>query len=161
MGDIVQGIPKIEEFFEARQTKNGEIFENNLHHRLRKRFYFYNKKCRYPLFIAVRKSIHDLQHYIIESIFKLYNSQGIDISDKHLEIIVRQMTRKVRVTRFYSDGWFPQTIPWAHPLPTELYSRRFIERYLSRKQYYFDPDMYTHYTVFYEPAVLLARCWEF
>ena len=146
MGDIVQGIPKIEEFFEARQTKEGVHFENNLHNRLKKRFRFYRKTCRYPLFIASRKSIYDIQNYIIDSIFKLYNSQGIDISDKHLEIIVRQMTSKVKVTQFWKYG--TPFIPFKHPLPTELYSRHYIERYQYRKK---NTRMYN---VRYEPAVL-------
>jgi DNA-directed RNA polymerase subunit beta' len=146
MGDIVQGIPKIEEFFEARQTKEGLHFENNLHNRLKKRFRFYRKTCRYPLFIASRKSIYDIQNYIIDSIFKLYNSQGIDISDKHLEIIVRQMTSKVKVTQFWKYG--TPFIPFKHPLPTELYSRHYIERYQYRKK---NTRMYN---VRYEPAIL-------
>ena len=146
MGDIVQGIPKIEEFFEARQTKEGQLFDNNLHNRLKKRFRFYRKNCQYPLFIAARKSIYDIQNYIIDSIFKLYNSQGIDLSDKHLEIIVRQMTSKVRVTQFWKYG--TPFVPFKHPLPTELYSRHYIERYQYRKK---NTRMYN---VRYEPAVL-------
>lgn len=146
MGDIVQGIPKIEEFFEARQTKEGEIFEGNLHDRLKTRFAFYRKKYRYPLFIATRKSIFEIQNYIIESIFKLYNSQGISISDKHLEIIVRQMTSRVMVTDFWIKG--TPLIPWKHPLPYELYSQRSMEQFLVRTKN-------THYeNICYEPVVL-------
>ena len=132
MGDIVQGIPKIEEFFEARQTKDGNPFDNNLHNRLSRRFKFYRKNCGYPLFIAARKSIYDIQNLIIDSIFKLYSSQGIDISDKHLEIIVRQMTSKVKVTQFWKYG--TPFVPFKQPLPTELYSRHYIERYQYRKK---------------------------
>lgn len=146
MGDIVQGIPKIEEFFEARQTKDGNPFDNNLHNRLKRRFKYYIKNCRYPLFIAARKSIYDIQNLIIDSIFKLYSSQGIDISDKHLEIIVRQMTSKVKVTQFWKYG--TPFVPFKHPLPTELYSRHYIERYQYRKK------NTRVYNVRYEPAIL-------
>ena len=146
MGDIVQGIPKIEEFFEARQTKDGNPFDNNLHNRLKRRFLFYRKNCGYPLFIAARKSIYDIQNLIIDSIFKLYSSQGIDISDKHLEIIVRQMTSKVKVTQFWKYG--TPFVPFKHPLPTELYSRHYIERYQYRKK------NTRLYNVRYEPAIL-------
>lgn len=146
MGDIVQGIPKIEEFFEARQTKDGNPFDNNLHNRLSRRFKFYRKNCGYPLFIAARKSIYDIQNLIIDSIFKLYSSQGIDISDKHLEIIVRQMTSKVKVTQFWKYG--TPFVPFKHPLPTELYSRHYIERYQYRKK------NTRIYNVRYEPAIL-------
>ena len=146
MGDIVQGIPKIEEFFEARQTKDGNPFDNNLHNRLKRRFKYYRKNCGYPLFIAARKSIYDIQNLIIDSIFKLYSSQGIDISDKHLEIIVRQMTSKVKVTQFWKYG--TPFVPFKHPLPTELYSRHYIERYQYRKK------NTRVYNVRYEPAIL-------
>ena len=146
MGDIVQGIPKIEEFFEARQTKDGNPFDNNLHNRLKRRFVFYRKNCGYPLFIATRKSIYDIQNLIIDSIFKLYSSQGIDISDKHLEIIVRQMTSKVKVTQFWKYG--TPFVPFKHPLPTELYSCQYIERYQYRKK------NTRIYNVRYEPAIL-------
>ena len=37
------------------------------------------------------------QKYIVEEVKKVYTSQSVDISDKHIEIIVRQMMRKVRV----------------------------------------------------------------
>nr|YP_010455842.1 RNA polymerase beta subunit [Tetraselmis marina]UUA64518.1 RNA polymerase beta subunit [Tetraselmis marina] len=133
MGDIVQGIPKIEEFFEARQTKEGEIFEGNLHARLKKRFLYYRRKCKYPRFIATRKSTLEIQNYIIESIFKLYNSQGINISDKHLEIIVRQMTSRVMVTEFWLRR-MPSLIPWKHPLPHELYLQRSMEKFLAKRK---------------------------
>lgn len=145
MGDIVQGIPKIEEFFEARETKAGNPFFGNLHNRLKIRFAFYRKTLRYPIFIATRKSVYEIQQYIIDSIFKLYHSQGINISDKHLEIIVRQMTSKVKVTDFWVKGgpW----IPLKHPVPTEFYSRGYIEKY----QY---KNLYGSFNVSYEPVVL-------
>jgi DNA-directed RNA polymerase subunit beta' len=38
-----------------------------------------------------------VQQYIIEEVQKVYRSQGVSINDKHIEIIVRQMLRKVRV----------------------------------------------------------------
>ena len=38
-----------------------------------------------------------LQQYIIEEIQKVYRSQGVTINDKHIETIIRQMLRKVRV----------------------------------------------------------------
>ena len=37
------------------------------------------------------------QGYIIQEVQKVYRQQGVDINDKHIEIIVRQMMRKVRV----------------------------------------------------------------
>jgi DNA-directed RNA polymerase subunit beta' len=39
-----------------------------------------------------------VQNYIIEEVQKVYNLQGVKINDRHIEVIVRQMMRKVRVT---------------------------------------------------------------
>ena len=38
-----------------------------------------------------------VQRYLVEEVQKVYRSQGVTISDKHIEIIVRQMLRKVRI----------------------------------------------------------------
>ena len=35
--------------------------------------------------------------YLVKEVQKVYKSQGVDINDKHIEIIVRQMMKKVRV----------------------------------------------------------------
>ena len=39
-----------------------------------------------------------VQNYIIEEVQKVYNLQGVKINDRHIEVIVRQMMRKVRIT---------------------------------------------------------------
>ena len=39
----------------------------------------------------------ELQEYLVNEVQEVYNSQGVDINDKHIEIIVRQMLRKVRI----------------------------------------------------------------
>lgn len=94
-GDIVQGIPKIEQLFEARETKEGQPLPDNLHEKLQK--YFFQYKNQYPCFQAVRKSLEDIQQVLVEGIQRVYLSQGVLIADKHLEVIVRQMTSFVRV----------------------------------------------------------------
>lgn len=40
---------------------------------------------------------HAVQDYLIEEVQKVYRMQGVDINDKHIEVIVRQMMKKVRV----------------------------------------------------------------
>src|SRR5207247_6081667 len=50
----------------------------------------------------------DLQEYLVNEVQEVYRLQGVEINDKHIEIIVRQMLRKVRVvdpgdTRFLWD----------------------------------------------------------
>jgi DNA-directed RNA polymerase subunit beta' len=38
-----------------------------------------------------------VQQYLVEEVQKVYRSQGVNINDKHIEIIIRQMLRRVRV----------------------------------------------------------------
>ena len=38
-----------------------------------------------------------VQNYLIQEVQRVYRMQGVDINDKHIEVIVRQMMRKVRV----------------------------------------------------------------
>ncbi|MFN2464129.1 MAG: DNA-directed RNA polymerase subunit beta' [Candidatus Dormibacteria bacterium] len=38
-----------------------------------------------------------VQNYLVEEVQRVYRSQGVDINDKHIEVIVRQMMRKVRI----------------------------------------------------------------
>ena len=40
---------------------------------------------------------HAVQDYLIEEVQRVYRMQGVDINDKHIEVIVRQMMKKVRV----------------------------------------------------------------
>jgi len=39
----------------------------------------------------------DVQNYLVREVQRVYRSQGVEINDKHIEVIVRQMMRKVRV----------------------------------------------------------------
>ncbi len=64
------------------------------------------------------KGIEAAQKYLVDEVQSVYRSQGVEIADKHIEVIVRQMTRKIRVEepgdtimlpgelleRFYIDG---------------------------------------------------------
>jgi DNA-directed RNA polymerase subunit beta' len=59
-----------------------------------------------------------VQNYIVKEVQKVYRSQGVTISDKHIEIIVRQLLRKVRVDNPGDT----------HMLPTELADRLAFER---------------------------------
>ena len=91
--DIVQGIPKIEQIFEARENLKDKFSLNSLI-----KLKFKNYKKIYSKKEAVHKSIIFIQQYIVDSVQKVYQSQGVNISDKHIEIIVKQMTSKVRIT---------------------------------------------------------------
>ncbi|MGH7609779.1 MAG: DNA-directed RNA polymerase subunit beta' [Candidatus Dormibacteria bacterium] len=46
------------------------------------------------LYISGREAVQD---YLVREVQRVYRSQGVDINDKHIEVIVRQMMRKVRV----------------------------------------------------------------
>ena len=50
-----------------------------------------------PHDVLLVKGEKDLQNYLIQEVQKVYRMQGVDINDKHIEVIVRQMLRKVRV----------------------------------------------------------------
>nr|YP_010020682.1 DNA-directed RNA polymerase subunit beta [Ulva rigida]QOK35601.1 DNA-directed RNA polymerase subunit beta [Ulva rigida] len=97
--DIVQGIPKIEQLLEARENVKDQFSLNSL---IKLKFKKYKKN--YSKKEAVYKSIIFIQHYIVDSVQKVYQSQGVNISDKHIEIIVKQMTSKVRITNPGNTG---------------------------------------------------------
>nr|QIA46980.1 beta' subunit of RNA polymerase [Yamagishiella unicocca] len=155
-GDIVQGIPKIEQLFEARTTKRGRLFRDNVTNLLTGLFLKYfvkstyllrknmldiskktnpqnlqtkqtlynnlsslkqitkpNKFANYSQFVnnkqnqtiilalalqwSVKQSFYKIQQIIVDGILRVYRSQGVSIADKHVEIIVKQMTSKVRI----------------------------------------------------------------
>nr|UCS09794.1 RNA polymerase beta'' subunit [Oedocladium carolinianum] len=102
-GDIVQGIPKIEQLFEARLTFAGKLEYDNLTNILEIIFQTYKNKL--TLKLAVRRSIELVQMIIVNSIQRIYRSQGVNISDKHLEIIVKQMTKKVEIIDSGQSGF--------------------------------------------------------
>ncbi len=102
--DIVQGIPKIEQLFEASKTKQGRPIKGGVQQRLTEFFKLYRYDSRHeyrrPLSEkdAARRSVEQIQEILVEAISKVYLSQGVVIADKHLEIIIRQMTSKVEIT---------------------------------------------------------------
>ncbi|MBO6959971.1 MAG: DNA-directed RNA polymerase subunit beta' [Prochlorococcus marinus CUG1438] len=59
--------------------------------------YFNDLKNDKPLIDAARESISKLQRSMVNEVQNVYKSQGVAIDDKHIEVIVRQMTSKVRV----------------------------------------------------------------
>lgn len=88
--DIVEGLPKIEEILEVRKTKNSIILEKNAQEKLKIYFEYYKKK--YSNLIATQKTIKKIQALLVKEINDVYKSQEVKISEKHIEIIVKQMT---------------------------------------------------------------------
>lgn len=50
-----------------------------------------------PHDILKTKGLQEVQRYLLQEVQKVYRSQGVDISDKHIEIIIRQMLKKVKI----------------------------------------------------------------
>ena len=50
-----------------------------------------------PHDILKTRGVRDTQDYMIVEVLKVYHKSGVDVNDKHLEIIIRQMLRKVRI----------------------------------------------------------------
>lgn len=144
-GDIVQGLPRIEEILEARKknqvvkriptsqkkglltqrTSLDEDFEFyklgtpikenekiNPHKLIKVYFNYYgfikpffcdkNKNVKYSRLInnfeGNYKSFKKVQSFILNSVQGVYESQGVTINDKHIEVIIKQMTTKVLIT---------------------------------------------------------------
>nr|YP_010700255.1 RNA polymerase subunit beta' [Euglena deses]WCH63399.1 RNA polymerase subunit beta' [Euglena deses] len=91
--DIVQGLPKIEQLLESKKSINLEKIINNPHDKLKKLFKKFSKD--YSNQLATRKSIEKIQTYLIKKIQSVYESQGVEIANKHIEIIIKQMTNKI------------------------------------------------------------------
>jgi len=135
-GDITQGLPRVEELFEARKPKgvaticefNGTVTiddKDNLKHviiiddttgeKVKDYELPFNAELKVqsgdkvtpgvqlnagsvnPQDIIRVEGVKGVQDYILEQVQSVYRSQGVDINDKHVEIIVRQMLRKVRI----------------------------------------------------------------
>ncbi len=133
-GDITQGLPRVEELFEARRPKHAAIVceqtgvanieeKDKLIHVIVKTDEGEEKDYTipfgtgvivkdgdrvepgtvltngsvYPQDILKTQGIKGVQNYILREIQSVYRSQGVDINDKHVEIIVRQMMKKVQV----------------------------------------------------------------
>jgi DNA-directed RNA polymerase subunit beta' len=114
--DIVQGIPKIEQLFEARETQGGEIIHNNMHMLLHN---FFRRASRVRgNQEAVHLSIRYIQSFLVENILQAYSNQGVSIAEKHVEVVVRQMTARVRIVESGDSGF----------LPGELIQHRLLEK---------------------------------
>jgi DNA-directed RNA polymerase subunit beta' len=60
-----------------------------------------------PKEIMEIKGIRETQVYLVEEVQKVYRDQGVSISDKHIELIVRQMTRRIGVQEPGETGFLP------------------------------------------------------
>ena len=106
--DIVQGIPKIEQLFEARESQSGSVLSDTVHLRLRSAFVRELELLTTEHWsTAVDKSFLEAQNFLVENIETAYSNQGVKISEKHIEVIVRQMTSRVRILEPGETGLLP------------------------------------------------------
>jgi len=133
-GDIVQGLPRVEELLEARKPKDCAILAEydgtakiEIEDDIPRLYLVSDEGLSTEIKFAIDASIvvtngqkikkgqpltsgplnpHDIirlcgpeeaQQYLVDEVQRVYRSQGVEIADKHVEIIVRQMTKKVRI----------------------------------------------------------------
>ena len=63
-----------------------------------------------PKEVCQIQGVKACQRYLVEQVQEVYRSQGVDIHDKHIEMIVRQMLRKVRVARSNDSDFLPHQL---------------------------------------------------
>jgi DNA-directed RNA polymerase subunit beta' len=184
-GDIVQGLPRIEELLEARKKKQisktvstnqkkgllicktsldsnfdfrklgttiKETEKINPHNLLKAYFNYYglvkNFFCdrtkivnSYRLtnnYEASYRSFKKVQSLILNSVQSVYESQGVGIADKHLEVIIKQMTTKVLITHEGDTPLLPREV-------IDLYHIQYINEIINKRK---------KQTAFYVPLLL-------
>ena len=134
--DITQGLPRVEELFEARRPKkmaqiseitgtvsiddthrtalrnitvtadDGEVKVYEVPYSVGLKAHHGKKILKgepitdgalYPQDVLRISGVEAVQDYLVQSVQAVYRQQGVEINDKHIEVIIRQMMRKVRV----------------------------------------------------------------
>jgi len=62
---------------------------------------------RDPKLMMKFRGTRETQQYLVEEVQNVYRDQGVSIHDKHIELIVRQMTRRVQVVESNGSVWLP------------------------------------------------------
>ena len=60
-----------------------------------------------PKEVLEYRGVRDAQHHLVTEVQSVYQSQGVEIHDKHIELVVRQMLRRVRIVRTNDSGYLP------------------------------------------------------
>src|SRR5205085_10615090 len=66
-----------------------------------------NEGSLYPHELLALRGRTETERYLVREVQEVYKSQGVDINDKHIELIVRQMPKKVRVDQKCDTGYLP------------------------------------------------------
>ena len=143
--DITQGLPRVEELFEARKPKGlaiiaefggtinirdtkkkREVVVTNMETAESKAYLIpYGSRIKVienqvieagdeltegsvnPHDILKIKGVRAVQDYMIQEVQRVYRLQGVEINDKHIEVIVRQMLKKVRIENNGDSEFLP------------------------------------------------------
>jgi DNA-directed RNA polymerase subunit beta' len=146
--DITQGLPRVEELFEARKPKGlaiisefggvvqvkdtktkREVVVTNPEDGETKAYLIpYGSRIKVtdgqvleagdeltegsvnPHDILKIKGVRAVQDYMLSEVQRVYRLQGVDINDKHIEVIVRQMLKKVRIEESGDSEYLPGTL---------------------------------------------------
>ena len=146
--DITQGLPRVEELFEARKPKGLAIIAefggvatikdtkkkrevvitNNETGESKTYLISYGSRIKLtdgavlevgdeltegsvnPHDLLKIKGIRAVQDYMLREVQRVYRLQGVDIADKHIEVIVRQMLKKVRIENSGDTEFLPGTL---------------------------------------------------
>ncbi|MDE5863804.1 MAG: DNA-directed RNA polymerase subunit beta', partial [Lachnospiraceae bacterium] len=146
--DITQGLPRVEELFEARKPKGlaiitefggkvqirdtkkkREVVVTNDESGESKAYLIpYDSRIKVldgqmveagdeitigsvnPHDILKIKGVRAVQDYMIREVQKVYRLQGVDINDKHIEVIVRQMLKKIKIEKSGDTEYLPGTL---------------------------------------------------
>ena len=147
-GDITQGLPRVEELFEARKPKGlaiiteipgvavindtkkkREIIVTNPDNGDSKTYLIpYGSRIKIvdgqvleagdeltegsvnPHDILRIKGVRAVQDYMLREVQRVYRLQGVEISDKHIEVLVRQMLKKIRIEENGDTDFLPGTL---------------------------------------------------
>ena len=147
-GDITQGLPRVEELFEARKPKGlaiiteikgvaeikdtkkkREIIVTDNEEGVSKTYLIpYGSRIKVqdgavleagdeltegsvnPHDILKIKGVRAVQDYMLREVQRVYRLQGVEINDKHIEVIVRQMLKKIRVENNGDTDFLPGTL---------------------------------------------------
>ena len=147
-GDITQGLPRVEELFEARKPKGlaiiteipgvavindtkkkREIIVTNPENGDSKTYLIpYGSRIKIadgqvleagdeltegsvnPHDILRIKGVRAVQDYMLREVQRVYRLQGVEISDKHIEVLVRQMLKKIRIEENGDTEFLPGTL---------------------------------------------------
>ena len=145
--DITQGLPRVEELFEARKPKGLAIVAEvsgtvRLEETKKKRIVYVvaenGEEFTYDIPFGSRikvsnndrisagdeitegsvnphdilriKGVEGVKNYLLSEVQKVYRLQGVDINDKHLEVVVKQMTKKIKIEDSGETEMLPGTL---------------------------------------------------